>query len=143
MYPAEPTESPVPFLKVTLTASKSDPGLPFSTKDLPGLDSTIVQPPLPASQDVKSPEDVGTNRFFQFEATAESPRGRNMTIAIEQADPQTELGALWPTFNPLPVGLWLENTTLVVPEPTLPGPHLQPVEVQAVPSEKPKVAIQA
>ncbi|KAK5135207.1 hypothetical protein LTR08_005456 [Meristemomyces frigidus] len=108
------TETELPFFRVTLTPMRYLPAFPYSTTWTAAvLNSTFVQPPIPAGDDGFL---CGTETWKTFEAVAATRKARLMWVKTAEADNVGREGH-WPDVKPWPVGLWLEDATLDIPVP--------------------------
>ncbi|KZF22079.1 hypothetical protein L228DRAFT_247694 [Xylona heveae TC161] len=132
------TAATEPFFSTTLQAFQWLPSFPFSTKYMP-MDITLVQPPLPASN--KPGEEIlcGTNCWFKLLPEGYTQKARLMWVNYtnvssaadkrhinddhntQENDISTETGReetasvtkWWPSLHPWPVGLWMDQATLI------------------------------
>lgn len=104
---AHPT---TPFFKAKLTPSRYLPSVPLSTSWLP-LSTILVQPPLPAGDDLLL---AGTDRWCTFAITAKTRKARLMAVRVDDVD---EPSSSWPDVKPWSLGIWLEEATLDIPTP--------------------------
>jgi len=101
-----------PFFHATLTRMSYLPSFPYSTRWTP-LNTTLVQPPIPAGDDGLL---CGTDTWKAFEVVASTQKARLMWVKMGEED-EVERGGHWPDVKSWAIGLWLEDATLVVPEP--------------------------
>jgi hypothetical protein len=110
------------------------PAVPFSTKTAGyvGMDVFLVQPPLPAG-DKPGEEECGTTEWMGSMPYLYSSKARGMWVDAKSAKDSeaqgesgeqqplldtSELESWWPESSKLwKIGLWLEEATLIVPEP--------------------------
>ncbi|KAI9854001.1 MAG: hypothetical protein M1813_001592 [Trichoglossum hirsutum] len=123
-----------PFFTATLQPFRWLPAVPFSTKTAGyvGMDVFLVQPPLPAG-DKPGEEECGTTEWMGSMPYLYSSKARGMWVDAKSAKDSeaqgesgeqqplldtSELESWWPESSKLwKIGLWLEEATLIVPEP--------------------------
>lgn len=137
VYPPDPTATH-PFFTAHLQPFSYLPALPFSTSILPylGLDTHLIQPPLPASEAPGEEELAGTNQWLKTLPLLHTKSARGMWVQLKreqarkgeqssEADPllrgDAELRRWWPQLEPWKIGMWLEGATLVFKEPEVLG----------------------
>lgn len=94
------------------------PAFPLSStwlpKSLMPIDSTLVQPPIPAGEDAAMP---GTDVWRTFDFTASTKRAMLMWVKYEDIK-QAARDPYWPPFvHPYTIGLWMEDATLEIGAP--------------------------
>ncbi|KAI9817142.1 MAG: hypothetical protein M1827_001254 [Pycnora praestabilis] len=133
IFPPDPAE-PKPFFTASLSPFRWIPSMPFSTNVFPwvGVDSTLVQPPLPASKESGEEFLCGTNLWAKTPPQLHSRRARGMWVEINENKVKKDeskasesqpllsgknLDDWWPKFSAWTFGVWLEQATLIFPTP--------------------------
>lgn len=126
VFPPDPSAT-TPFFVAQLRPMRWAPSVPFSTKTAPyvGLDTHLVQPPLPASAEAGEEELAGTDGWLKTLPYLYSPRARLMWVDVRQPSGAEgnasrdagDVRSWWPTIRPWSIGLWLEDATIVFERP--------------------------
>ena len=120
VFPPDPAIT-IPFFTATFQPFRWAPSFPFSSKVSPylGLNVTLVQPPLPASEKAGQEEICGTERWARMLPLIECKSARLTWVDVEQPDGESEEEvsvAKWcPKIKPMKVGLSMEGASLDFP----------------------------
>lgn len=101
----------VPFFSATLTSAKWLPSFPLSTKYLP-LDTTLVQPPLPAGDEAMI---AGTDTWKVCKLSVWTQRASMMWVDVAAKTDSDDKA--WPDVKPWSMGLCVEDATIDMAEP--------------------------
>lgn len=99
-----------PFFSATFTSVRWCPAFPLSTRYLP-LDTTLVQPPLPAGAEAFLP---GTDTWKLCRLVASTKRAKLVWSKVNPAITQSDH---WPQVQPWSLGIFLEKGELTIETP--------------------------
>lgn len=100
-----------PFFSATLTSAKWLPSFPLSTRYFP-LDTTLVQPPLPAGDEAML---AGTETWKVCKLSVWTQRASMMWVDV--ATSKNSEDKAWPDVKPWSMGLCVEDATIDMAEP--------------------------
>ncbi|EME41177.1 hypothetical protein DOTSEDRAFT_134901 [Dothistroma septosporum NZE10] len=104
------SSSKTPFFSATLTPVSWLPAVPMSTRYLP-LDTTLVQPPIPACEEDYLP---GTDSWKISRLVASTKRAIVVWMKLNAVGVQDEY---WPQVKPWSLGVFLEKGELTIEKP--------------------------
>lgn len=119
VFPPDPAVT-IPFFSATIQPFRWAPTFPYSTKWSPylGMDVTLVQPPLPASEKEGEKELCGTDKWTRTLPLVECKQAQLAWVEVEQPEDTEEemsVASWWPKIKPWKVGMSLENSTMHFP----------------------------
>lgn len=116
---ADMTPSPTPLFQASFKTIPYVPAFPLSTQwaRYAGLDTTLVQPPVPQG---KAKEIVGTDRWCRCVVAQQSSRTHVGWFDLSQRDEEGRFSALfenfWPGMGRWQLGVRMDDAKIEIPE---------------------------
>jgi hypothetical protein len=110
------TSIEIPFFTATLQPFTWTPSFTFSSKVGPylGMNTTLTQPPVPASEKEGEEEIAGTNEWLRSYPVMTCKRAQACWVDVQRQSDDEHVVGWWPKVKPLKIGLWMENSILKI-----------------------------